>query len=206
MEAEPKRTSASARAATTTTKFVRTLTNATTFTRATLQQSAAGPLHIRRRCFVTAARIMLQRKVTPVVSTLDQDSSQALIAWWVPVLGGFVMTIVGGLGYFYDQVGSFEGLRRTIYFYSFAIPKYVEYRYHLWANSPQEVWDELDRTTSATALQKVFDLEGFYIKVRMFEHIFEWEIFLSCFRDSSISSSPSLISNIHLRACLDACV
>lgn len=106
--------------------------------------------------------IKSSRKQQSKGRTLDENTS--IISWWVPVVGGLVMTCVGGLGYFYEQVGSLEGLRRSLYFYSFAIPKYVEYRYHLWADSPQHVWDELDRVTSHQALQKVFDLEGFYIK------------------------------------------
>ena len=110
------------------------------------------------------------RQLTTTTTTVRASSSKVnedwIISWWVPVVGGLVITTAGGLGYFYQQVGgSFEGLRRTIYFYSYAIPKYVEYRYHLWAKSPQPVWDALDRETSATALQKIFDLEGFYIKV-----------------------------------------
>jgi len=80
-------------------------------------------------------------------------------------VGGLAVTCLGGLGYFYYQVGSFEGLQRTLYFYSFAIPKYVEYRYHMTRQSPQHVWDELDRKTATKALQYVLDLEGFYIKV-----------------------------------------
>ena len=120
------------------------------------------------RCFPLFARQTLPNRsfsttTTTSTSSLDKPS-RWIISWWVPVLGGLGMTCAGGLAYFYNQVGSFEGLRRTIYFYSFAIPKYVEYRYHLWKHSPQHVWDELDRTTSATALQKILALQGFYIK------------------------------------------
>ena len=101
------------------------------------------------------------KKSTP--SRLDQNTR--FIAWWVPVLGGFVVTCVGGLGYCYHQVGgNWEGLQRTVYFYSFAIPKYVEYRYHLWRQSPDDVWNALHVDTATRALGYVLQLQGFYVK------------------------------------------
>lgn len=92
--------------------------------------------------------------------------------WWrrrtVAALGsGMVLVVTVGLTYcFYVQVGgSGEGLRRTLYFYGFAVPKYVEYRYHTWKRSSQDAWDELDHHTATTALRYVTELQGFYIKV-----------------------------------------
>ena len=64
----------------------------------------------------------------------------------------------------HDHVGGTEGLARTMSFYSIAIPKYLEYRLHMFKESPDEVWDELDRETSKQGLEKILELRGFYIK------------------------------------------
>lgn len=73
------------------------------------------------------------------------------------------LTFVGMTG-LHAYFGGFEGLSRAIYFYSYAIPKYFVYRYHQYMQSPDEVWDELDRNTSALALDIMKQLKGFYIK------------------------------------------
>lgn len=83
---------------------------------------------------------------------------------WYPVLGGLVITIAGGAKYWHDHVGGFEGIQRSATFYSYAIPKYILYRYHVWKQSPDEVWDAMDRETSQGALKKIQELRGFYIK------------------------------------------
>jgi predicted unusual protein kinase regulating ubiquinone biosynthesis (AarF/ABC1/UbiB family) len=57
-----------------------------------------------------------------------------------------------------------EGIKRSTYFYSYAIPKYILYRYHVWRKSPDDVWEALDKETSAGALKKIQELRGFYIK------------------------------------------
>jgi aarF domain-containing kinase len=64
----------------------------------------------------------------------------------------------------HDEVGGMEGLKRTINFYSLAIPKYIEYRTHMLLGSSDEKWEELDRETSQKGLQKILELRGFYIK------------------------------------------
>ena len=66
--------------------------------------------------------------------------------------------------YFHDHFGGTEGLWRALQFYSIAIPKYVEYRYHQWRESPDHVWDELDRRTSRQGLDIILRLKGFYVK------------------------------------------
>jgi len=86
------------------------------------------------------------------------------LSLWYPVVGGLAITVLGGAKYFHDHVGGTEGLRRSLSFYSLAIPKYLVYRYHQWADSPDHVWDELDRETSRQGLNKILELEGFYIK------------------------------------------
>ena len=74
------------------------------------------------------------------------------------------MTTLGGLKYAHDHMGGTEGLQRAVSFYGLAIPKYLEYRYHVLRDSPQDVWDELDRETSQLGLDKILELEGFYVK------------------------------------------
>jgi len=63
-----------------------------------------------------------------------------------------------------DHVGGREGLVRTVSFYSLAIPKYIEYRMHMLMNSPDDVWDKLHEETSKAGLDKIMELQGFYIK------------------------------------------
>lgn len=80
------------------------------------------------------------------------------------MLGGLAVAVAGGIKYMHDHVGGTEGLYRTVSFYSFAVPKYVTYRWHMHWQSPDEVWDGLDRQTSAEGLEKAYELEGFYVK------------------------------------------
>jgi hypothetical protein len=81
-----------------------------------------------------------------------------------PVFGGLLVTIAGGINYIRQELGGLDDLHRAASFYSFAIPKYVKYRYHMYLQSPDEVWHELDRESSAEGLQKAYELEGFYVK------------------------------------------
>lgn len=63
-----------------------------------------------------------------------------------------------------DHLGGTDGLERSLFFYSFAIPKYLEYRWHMYNKSPDHVWNELDRQTAARGLEMAYELEGFYVK------------------------------------------
>lgn len=71
---------------------------------------------------------------------------------------------LGSIVYVHNHVSGFEGLARSMSFYSFAVPKYILYRYHLWIESPDEIWDKLHNITSRQALERIYELEGFYIK------------------------------------------
>jgi aarF domain-containing kinase len=95
-------------------------------------------------------------------ATSSEERSPSIL--WLSILGGLVVTTAGGVKYYLDHFGGTEGLQRSLSFYSFAIPKYLEYRYHLWRQSPDEEWKELDRVASQGALRKILELEGFYIK------------------------------------------
>jgi hypothetical protein len=83
---------------------------------------------------------------------------------YIPIVGGLLITVAGGVKYLHDLFGGTEGLQRAASFYSVAIPKYAEYRYHQYQESPQHVWDDLDKNTAQVALQKMLELKGFYIK------------------------------------------
>jgi hypothetical protein len=48
------------------------------------------------------------------------------------------------------------------FLYSYAIPAYVQYRWHMIQGSPDHVWDELHEVTSAGALEKILELEVLY--------------------------------------------
>lgn len=63
-----------------------------------------------------------------------------------------------------DDENSTEGLRRAAYFYSYAIPKYIQYRYYLYTGKSNEEWNELHQNTSLVALSMMKELAGFYIK------------------------------------------
>jgi len=78
--------------------------------------------------------------------------------------GGIVLLSLGSVAYVNDHVGGSDGLLRTISFYSLAIPKYVEYRLHMMMDSPDEVWDQLHKETSKAGLDKIMELQGFYVK------------------------------------------
>ena len=97
-------------------------------------------------------------------SSSTSSTSSFQIQWWHPVVGGLVMTLVGGIKYLHDDLGGTEGLQRSASFYSTAIPKYCLYRYHMWMDSPEHVWKALDQETSQVALAKMLELEGFYYK------------------------------------------
>jgi aarF domain-containing kinase len=79
-------------------------------------------------------------------------------------LVGIVASIGGGACYLNEHLGGSEGLLRTASFYSLAIPKYVQYRYHMMMDSPDEVWDNLHKETSKAGLDKIMELQGFYVK------------------------------------------
>ncbi len=77
---------------------------------------------------------------------------------------GTFLTTAGAITYMNNHVGGSEGLIRTISFYSLAIPKYIQYRAHMILESPDEVWDELHKETSKAGLDKIMELQGFYVK------------------------------------------
>jgi hypothetical protein len=91
------------------------------------------------------------------------DNPQFNSIWW-PILGGLAVTTAGGVKYLHDHLGGTDGLYRSVSFYTLAIPKYIEYRYHMYMQSPDHVWEELDRETSAKGLEKLLELKGFYVK------------------------------------------
>ena len=93
----------------------------------------------------------------------EGESPQFKSIWW-PILGGLAVTTAGGVKYMHDHLGGTEGLYRSFSFYTLAIPKYIQYRYHMYMQSPDHVWEELDRETSAKGLEKLLELKGFYVK------------------------------------------
>ncbi|KAL9186640.1 hypothetical protein ACHAXT_005878 [Thalassiosira profunda] len=80
------------------------------------------------------------------------------------IAGGTTLAALGGVAYLNHHVGGGDGLWRTVSFYSLAIPKYIEYRLHMLMDSPDEVWDRLHEDTSKAGLDKIMELQGFYVK------------------------------------------
>lgn len=102
---------------------------------------------------------------TPSEGSSRSQGNQRRPRYVMPIVGGLVLaTTLGGIKYFHDHVGGTEGLFRSLSFYSVAIPKYLVYRYHLWRDSPDHVWEQLDTETSQVGLKKILELHGFYIK------------------------------------------
>mmetsp|Transcript_12349 Transcript_12349/g.18653 ORF Transcript_12349/g.18653 Transcript_12349/m.18653 type:complete len:579 (+) Transcript_12349:44-1780(+) len=77
---------------------------------------------------------------------------------------GTILTTAAAITYINNHVGGSDGLVRTVSFYSLAIPKYIQYRAHMIMQSPDEVWDELHEETSKAGLDKIMELQGFYVK------------------------------------------
>ncbi|KAL3782331.1 hypothetical protein ACHAWO_011260 [Cyclotella atomus] len=80
------------------------------------------------------------------------------------VFGLSLIGAAGAYGYLYTHLGGNESLARTASFYSLAIPSYIHYRYHMAVDSPDLVWDELHKETSLKGLNKILELQGFYVK------------------------------------------
>ena len=92
-------------------------------------------------------------------------SSSPLRTFSYCILGGAVVGSVASARYVYDQVGgNMEGLRRSLSFYKLAIPTYLQYRLLQYQKSPDEAWHELDQIASREGLDKILELQGFYIK------------------------------------------
>lgn len=100
----------------------------------------------------------------PSTASSGSSSADSLKSIWIPIIGGFLVATAGGMKYIHDHVGGTEGMKRSISFYSLAIPKYMEYRWHMWNDSPDHVWEQLDKDTSRVGLLKLKELRGFYIK------------------------------------------
>jgi hypothetical protein len=133
-------------------------------------RSGNGMRLFARRLFKKTPRIVTYRASvgSPAARFLAAKANDSRggdgFSIWYPIVGGFVVATLGGLKSFHDHVGGTEGLWRSASFYSYAIPKYIEYRYHAWRKSPDEVWDSLNQETSQGALEKIRELKGFYIK------------------------------------------
>jgi len=98
------------------------------------------------------------------LSSSSSSKSTNTTKWALGIVGGGTVLTIGTVAYINNHVGGSEGLQRTTNFYSLAIPKYIEYRYHMIRESPDEVWDKLHEETSKLGLDKIMELQGFYVK------------------------------------------
>lgn len=124
--------------------------------------SYRGAAVSRVRCSVKSRRFNSSIKKETAPPRTSNDDNR--ISPWYPIVGGLVITIAGGIKYCHDLFGGMEGLERAAAFYSLAIPRYVQYRFHMVKESPDEVWDSLHTETSQDALNIMLQLKGFYIK------------------------------------------
>lgn len=120
-----------------------------------------GTAFSRLRCRVDGRRFASSQKENALPPPKTHDDR---ISPWYPIVGGLVITIAGGIKYCHDLFGGMEGLKRSAAFYSLAIPRYVQYRFHMIKDSSDEVWDSLHTETSQDALNIMLQLKGFYIK------------------------------------------
>jgi len=86
-----------------------------------------------------------------------------------PVLSSLLAStiITGAFTYnmMIDEMGSLEGLSRSISFYSLGVPTYLRYRYlQQFHNSDEDRWQALHSEAAAAGLEKIKELRGFYIK------------------------------------------
>ena len=75
-----------------------------------------------------------------------------------------VLSFTGAYAYLHSHLGGSESLKRTFSFYSVAVPAYIRYRYHMLIDSPDETWEQLHQETSLKGLNKILELQGFYVK------------------------------------------
>lgn len=99
----------------------------------------------------------------PNVASVKRDSVVKKYSM-IATIGTVAVATAAAAKVMHDEVGGMEALKRTINFYSLAIPKYIEYRTHMLLRSSDEKWEELDRETSQKGLEKILELRGFYIK------------------------------------------
>lgn len=80
--------------------------------------------------------------------------------------GGMALGAAYFVGHLHEELGGFEGIERSLSFYSVAIPRYIEYRLMQWRDKGDrnEEWEELHRRASQQGLDKIMELRGFYIK------------------------------------------
>ncbi|KAL7522177.1 hypothetical protein ACHAWX_006867 [Stephanocyclus meneghinianus] len=80
------------------------------------------------------------------------------------ILGASLATLTATYAYLHTHLGGTQSLLRTFSFYSLAIPSYLHYRLHMFLDSPDDTWETLHKETSARGLEKILELQGFYIK------------------------------------------
>jgi aarF domain-containing kinase len=174
-------------------------------------QQQQQQLYARRSTgFATALKPypQFQREAFSIASFSTASSSsiqnatppKSKLRLWLSVAGGIAVAAIGALTY---ELGGTEGLSRSVSFYSIAIPKYCTYRYHSYIQSPNQVWEQLDKETSKQGLAKILSLEGFYIKCgqlvaanigNAFPPI--WQDTMSVLQDQVPPQSFSVIENI----------
>jgi len=94
----------------------------------------------------------------------EQTKTNPMLKYSLIAIGSAATASAAAVKFMHDEVGGMDALNRTVNFYSLAIPKYIQYRTHMFLGSDDELWDELDRETSQQGLDKILELRGFYIK------------------------------------------
>lgn len=123
----------------------------------------SGPslIFISRKQGVSSRLLLRGRPLSAIPNAADGNPRRRLA---LVIAGGIVVSSMGGVAYLNDYLGGGDGLLRTVNFYSLAIPKYIEYRIHMIMNSPDNVWEKLHKETSKAGLDKIMELQGFYVK------------------------------------------
>jgi aarF domain-containing kinase len=94
----------------------------------------------------------------------EQTKTNPMLKYSLIAIGSAATASAAAVKFMHDEVGGMDALNRTVNFYSLAIPKYIQYRTHMFLGSDDELWDDLDRETSQQGLDKILELGGFYIK------------------------------------------
>jgi len=97
-------------------------------------------------------------------SEQTKTKTNPMLKYSLIAIGSAATASAAAVKFMHDEVGGMDALNRTVNFYSLAIPKYIQYRAHMFLDSDDELWDELDKETSQQGLDKILELRGFYIK------------------------------------------
>lgn len=121
-----------------------------------------------RRSFANAANIQHATKTSTnptIASSTNKDGGvRPIFKYSLIAAAGITATTAAIIKTVHDEVGGTDGLKRSVAFYSLAIPGFLKYKMHMMLDSPDEAFDKLNDYYSQKGLEKILELGGFYTK------------------------------------------